>query len=262
MIQVVVIGDDLVEEVFDGINPVGKAVRIGDVSFRVIGVLNRLSVDFGALARNNTVIIPVTTAQRRLSGARSISGDYPVTFFMVQARTEDVVDDVVDQLTAAMRDAHDIEDDEDADFRIIAQNTITDTLSDITGLLTVFLGAIAGISLIVGGIGIMNIMLVTVSERTREIGLRKAVGAREGDILLQFLVEAVTLSVIGGIFGTILAILFSVLVTQLVPDLDVTVKTGSILFATAVSISVGAFFGAFPAQRAAAMNPIDALRYE
>ena len=259
---VVVVGDGVVEDLFDRINPIGEAVRIGDVSFRIIGVLNRLAMDFGGMASSDTILVPISTAQRKLSGARSISGDYPVTSYLIRARSEEVVDDVVQQVTDALVAAHNVEPGENPDFRVFSQSTITETLSDITNLLTVFLGAIAGVSLVVGGIGIMNIMLVTVSERTREIGLRKAVGAREGDILLQFLVEAVTLSVIGGILGTILAILFSVLVTKLVPDLDVSVKAGSILFATAVSVSVGAFFGAFPAQRAAAMNPIDALRYE
>jgi putative ABC transport system permease protein len=259
---VAVVGEEVVEDVFDGRNPIGEPVRIGDETFRIIGVLEEMSADFPGLSSNDSVFIPVTTAQQRLSGGRTLSGDFPVTGFMLQARSEEVAGDVVLQVRRALRAAHNTPEGEEADFRVMAQQTITDVLSSILGLLTVFLSSIAGISLVVGGIGIMNIMLVTVTERTREIGLRKAVGARESDILMQFIIESVTLSAIGGIIGTILAIAFSMLITVVVPDLEVTVNVGSVIFAAGISIAIGVFFGAFPASRAAALNPIDALRYE
>ncbi|MEO1444610.1 MAG: FtsX-like permease family protein, partial [Chloroflexota bacterium] len=152
--------------------------------------------------------------------------------------------------------------DEKDDFVVFSQNQLLDTLGTITSLLTVFLAVIAGISLLVGGIGIMNIMLVTVTERTREIGIRKAIGAHKADILTQFLIESVTMSIVGGAIGTVIAISLSILASELVPNLDVQVRASSIVIAVVISAAIGTFFGAYPASRAASLHPIDALRYE
>jgi putative ABC transport system permease protein len=259
--RVAVLGSTTVDTFFDGENPIEETIRVNGVSFRVVGVLEELSSGFGE-DPNDVVVIPLTAAQRRLGSERTVSGEYPVTSFIVQARSEDSVDAVVDQIALTLREEHDLDIEDDNDFQIFAQTDIINSLKAITGLLTVFLGVIASISLLVGGIGIMNIMMVTVTERTREIGLRKSVGAQNGDILSQFLIEAVTLAIIGGAVGTVIAVTGTILATVAIPDLDVTVQMSSILTATIVSIAIGAFFGAYPANRAARLNPIDALRYE
>lgn len=259
--RVAVLGIDVVDTLFDGENPVEQTIRINGVSFRVIGVLERLSTGFGD-DPNQVVVIPLAAAHRRLGADRTVSGDYAITSMIVQARSEEAVSAAIQQIADTLREERDIDADEDSDFQIFAQTEILDSLRTITGLLTVFLGAIAGISLLVGGIGIMNIMMVTVTERTREIGLRKAVGAQNGDILTQFLIEAITLALLGGLIGTLIAIAGTVLANAFIPDLTVTVQVASIFAATVVSISIGAFFGAYPARRAARLNPIDALHYE
>jgi putative ABC transport system permease protein len=193
---------------------------------------------------------------------RTLSGEYAISAITVQAINEQSIDSLVDELTEALREEHNLKPGDDDDFQIIALTDIIETLNAITGLLTIFLALIAGISLLVGGIGIMNIMLVTVTERTREIGLRKAVGAQRPDILTQFLTESVVLALMGGLMGTLIAVGFSALVSAVVPDLTVQVQPGSILLAAFITIGTGAFFGAYPANRAAGLNPIDALRHE
>lgn len=255
------LGQDVVEDLFGNENPLGKVIRIGEVNFEVAGVAAPIESALNPEA-DNLVIVPITTAQRRLIGERTVDGDYPVTSISIKAQDESVVDEVVKQVRDSMRRSHNLAADERDDFVIFSQNQLLDTLGTVTSLLTLFLGVIAGISLLVGGIGIMNIMLVTVTERTKEIGLRKAIGAQRADILTQFLVESVTLSVIGGTIGTLIAISASVLATVMISDLDVSVQMSSILLAVIISLSVGTFFGAYPANRAAALNPIDALRYE
>lgn len=180
---------------------------------------------------------------------------------VIQARDSDNVDEVARQVRLTLREERGIAFREEDSFQVLASNDLLDTFQQITGLITVFLGVLAGISLLVGGIGIMNIMLVTVTERTREIGLRKAVGARNGDILLQFLTEATVLSLIGGAVGVFLAFL-AAQVLSLIPDLSVQVQASSVLLATLISAAIGILFGVFPANRAAGLNPIDALRYE
>jgi putative ABC transport system permease protein len=211
---------------------------------------------------NDLIFVPVTTAQTRLIRDRNLSGIRPLTSILVQARDEGSVDLTAQQIRETLREEHHISFRDEDDFQIFSQSDLLSSLSQITGLLTIFLGVIASISLLVGGIGIMNIMLVTVTERTREIGLRKAVGAQKRDILLQFLTEATTLSLVGGGIGIALSVGGALLVTAAQPDLTVTVQPSSVLFATLISLSIGVFFGIYPANRAAALNPIDALRYE
>ncbi|WP_343421511.1 FtsX-like permease family protein [Candidatus Flexifilum breve] len=172
------------------------------------------------------------------------------------------MDAAIEQATRIIREERNITSSADEDFRLFTATTIIDSLSTTIETLTVFLGVLAGISLVVGGIGVMNIMLVTVNERTREIGLRKAVGAQRGDIVFQFLTEAVVMALFGGLLGILLAVGGSLLISALVDSLPVVVQASSIALAVGISVSVGVFFGVYPASRAASLNPIDALRYE
>jgi putative ABC transport system permease protein len=259
--RVAIVGQDVVEDVFNGAIPLGETLRIGGVQFEVIGVWNQIDSALNPEI-NSVVVLPITTVQRRIIGTRTNDGGYPVTEIVVQARDADSVDDVVLQARETLREVRDLDDDEQDTFVVFSQNSLLDTLDTTTSLLTAFLGVIAGISLLVGGIGIMNIMLVTVTERTREIGVRKAMGAQRSDILTQFLIESVTLAVIGGAIGTTIATAMSVLTSALVPNLDVSVSVGSVILAAGISLAVGTFFGVYPANRAANLNPIDALRHE
>ncbi|MEL7433637.1 MAG: ABC transporter permease [Chloroflexota bacterium] len=258
--RVAVLEQGIALQLFPDSLALGQAVRIRDVQFTVIGVM---SVGSGlSFASDDGIYIPITTAQTRLNNNRVLSGEQAVDIILVQARSPDVSADVNAQIQLTLRDVRGVSFRDEDNFAIISQNEVLDLLDEVTGLLTVFLVILASISLIVGGIGIMNIMLVTVTERTREIGLRKAVGAQNSDILLQFLTEAVILSLIGGMIGVVLAFGATLLVTAVVPELDVQVQGSSVLLATAVSVAVGLLSGGYPANRAAQLNPIDALRYE
>jgi putative ABC transport system permease protein len=256
--RVAVVGQQVVDRLFDGASPVGRNMRIGSVRFQIIGVLNVAGQSNG----DAIVLVPLTTAQARLGGKRDVSGDYRVSFVMMQARDSDSVDAAVKQITKTLREARDVKAGQKDTFLVVSQGSVIDTLSSVIGLFTVFLGVVAGISLLVGGIGVMNIMLVTVTERTREIGLRKAVGAQNRDIVLQFLMEAMALSLVGGAIGVLIASGLVGLIGALVKTLPITVQWSSVVLATIISASVGIFFGIYPAQRAAKLNPIDALRYE
>jgi putative ABC transport system permease protein len=259
--RVAVIEQGVVDGLFPDSFPLGQAIRIDDVQFTIIGILSRTEGFFG-FSDEDSILIPLSTAQSRLNNQRVISGEQAIDFIIVQGRDSDSAENLVAQIRLTLREVRNVGFRDEDDFLIISQNEIIDTLDEITGLLTVFLAILAGISLLVGGIGIMNIMLVTVTERTREIGLRKAVGAKKSDILLQFLTEAVILSLIGGAFGVLIALITSAIVSSLVPELTVIVQLSSVFLATLVSIAVGLFSGAYPANRAANLNPIDALRYE
>ena len=259
--RVAVLGVEAADVLFEGQYPLGEYIRIGPVNFEVIGVLE----DFASSLDqddNFIILIPITAAWKRLGVDKTLDGQYAISALSVEAVNQNAVDTLVDELTEVLREEHNLNYDDDDDFQIIALTDIIETLNAITGLLTVFLALIASISLLVGGIGIMNIMLVTVTERTREIGLRKAVGAQRPDILTQFLTESVVLALMGGLIGTAIATGFSLLTSAAVPDLTVSVKLESILLAATVTIATGAFFGAYPASRAARMSPIDALRHE
>ncbi len=261
--RVAVLGKDVAKKLFPSdVYPIGQSIRINNIPFRVIGVMEgKGGGSFGSF--DTLVFVPVTTAQQRLFPyLRSPRGEPTLSLILVKADDEKNLGAVKTDIENLLRDRHNISYLDDDDFTVINQADILDIFGSITGVLTTFLGGIAAISLLVGGIGIMNIMLVSVTERTREIGLRKAVGAKRRDILLQFLVEAMVLSLIGGIIGMILGFIGAQFLASLSKDLRAIVSVESIALATGFSLLVGLFFGIYPALRAAQLHPIDALRYE
>ncbi len=263
--RVVILGADTAATLFgDAESAIGQQIRINKLNFTVLGVFEELGGIGYYGTRDNTAVVPITTAMRRFTSDRLGSGaSNRVNLIMVSAADPDNIDSVSAQITQLLRSRHSIESDAENDFTISTQKDILSSLTQITSILTILLGAIAGISLLVGGIGIMNIMLVSVTERTREIGIRKAVGAKRSDILIQFLVESVVLSFMGGLLGILVGWIISLIINRIATDIFVTVITGpSVLMAVGFSILVGLFFGIYPANRAAQLNPIDALRYE
>jgi putative ABC transport system permease protein len=259
---VAVLGVNLAKDLFGNGTAVGQTVRVKDQTLRVIGVLATKGGG-GMSSTDDQLFAPINFVQERLFGARTPDGNsYRVANIMLSARNGDDIQAIQDRITVLLRERHHLKADGSGDdFSVANQASMLSTLNSITSILTAFLAAIAGISLLVGGIGIMNIMLVSVTERTKEIGLRKAVGARGQDILLQFIVEALVVSVTGGVIGLILGILIAGLVT-LSGALTATVSLSSVVLAVGFSLAVGLFFGIYPARRAARLNPIDALRYE
>ena len=253
--QVAVIGADLAKRLFDNTEPVGQQLRVKNVSFQVVGVLaakgSNLGVDY-----DDAVLIPLTTMANRIVGRTSPYG-IELTYLVAAAKDADSVQAAEFQITNLLRLRHKLTGEDD--FTIRSQKDALETVGKITGALTVMLTAIAGISLFVGGIGVMNIMLVSVTERTQEIGLRKALGAREQDILIQFMIEAVILSAAGGVLGTLVGVGGSLLVGALTP-LQAGVSPSAIVLAVGVSGGIGLFFGVVPARRAAKLDPIVALR--
>ncbi len=261
--RVAAIGLETAKRLFpDGTYPVGQTIRIRGIPFRIIGVLNRVGGGGFGPSDDDLLVIPLTTVQSRLTGDRNVSGQRFVSNVVVQARDAESVELVSQQIRETLREERRISFRDEDTFQIFTQSDLLASLGNVTGLLTIFLSLIAGISLLVGGIGIMNIMLVTVTERTREIGLRKAVGAQRRDILFQFLVEAMTLSLLGGGIGVLIAAGGTSALTVLLPDLEAQVQPSGVVLATVISVFVGVFFGIYPANRAASLSPIDALRYE
>ncbi len=260
--RVAVLGSSTVQNIFPpGVFPVGQSIRIDSINFRVIGVMEpRGGLGFGDL--DNAIFVPMRTAQTRLASNLSLSGEGIVTQIILGAPSEDVIEPMVQQITEVLREERDISFADEDTFTISTQDDLLDTFGGILSALTYFLAAISGISLIVGGIGIMNIMLVTVTERTKEIGLRKAVGAPKGTILFQFVMEAITLSLIGGVVGILIAMLGSTAVSRLIPAFNVGLNVTSIVLAVGLSTAIGVASGLYPAWRAANLNPIDALRYD
>lgn len=258
--RVAVIGSTVVEDLFGESYPVGKSIKINGVSYEVVGVLKEQGQGFGGNP-DTSMYIPITTAQSRLYPARTRTGAKAVSTILAEAVNENLADEAVDQVTETLRDLHGITYSGEDDFSIFSQTDLLETVGTITGILTAFLGAIAGISLVVGGIGIMNIMLVSVTERTREIGIRKAIGALKRDILIQFLLESSLLSILGGLFGIVLGWAIA-RVAENALDFATVVDAGTVLLATGFAAGVGLIFGIYPAWRAADLRPIEALRYE
>jgi putative ABC transport system permease protein len=253
--KVAVIGSKTANELFGPLNPVGQTVRVGNIPFVIIGLLESKGAGMGGQNQDDRIVIPYTTAMKRLTG------DKYLRCINVQIVSSERMEIAQQQITSLLRQRHRLTTDRDNDFNIFNQKEIADTVNSISKIITLLLGSIAGISLVVGGIGIMNIMLVSVTERTREIGIRIAVGAQPGDIKLQFLIEAITLSLIGGGIGVLAGVGASKLVGVFV-DFQAVVSPVSILLAFGVSFAIGVFFGYYPARKAAALDPIDALRYE
>jgi putative ABC transport system permease protein len=260
--QVVVLGSRLAEDLFGTVEPIGQSVRIGGQPFQVIGVLKE-SGGFGPNTPDRQAYVPIGIAQGRLFNAPRYRGQYTLTGLNVQAASAEVVDNAEKQTEMTLRLRHSLKADADNDFNIFNQASLLETASDITATLTIFLGSIGAISLLVGGIGIMNIMLVSVTERTREIGLRKAIGAHDSDILLQFLVEALVLCFLGGLIGVGLAFGLAGLLAQ-VPafTFQVVIRSDSLALALGFSLLAGLIFGIYPAMRATQLDPIEALRSE
>jgi putative ABC transport system permease protein len=246
--RVAVLGADPAEALFPDRDPVGKSVTVGGVRFRVVGVMSRVGTAFG-VARDAEVFVPVTAAQR-LFGVTRVDG------IAVKAPSTEEVDTEQRIIREVVARAH-----PEQEYQVLTQRDILGVVGRILGILTLVLASIAGISLLVGGVGVMNIMLVSVSERTREVGLRKAVGARTRDVLRQFLLEAVALTVSGGVLGILLGIVGAVLVGRFSP-VPAAITGWSVALAFGVSVAVGVFFGVYPARKAARMQPVAALRYE
>ncbi len=253
--QVTVLGADLAERLFGNVDPVGEQMRIKNATYQVIGVLEPKGSSLGT-DYDDAAFVPVTTMANRIVGRTSPYG-IPLTYLVVSAKSTESVDAAEFQIRNLLRLRHQLTGEDD--FTIRSQKDALETVGRITGALTIMLGAIASISLFVGGIGIMNIMLVSVTERTQEIGLRKAIGATQQDILLQFIIEAVILSAVGGLLGTGLGIGGILLVGALSP-LEAGISPVAIAVAVGVSGGIGLFFGVVPARRAAQLDPIVALR--
>ena len=253
--RVAVVGQTVVKNLFADEDPVGKEIRVKNIPFRVIGVLN--SKGSGAMGndQDDMVIIPYTTAMERVDGI-----DYLRMLYVV-AKDENGIDRLQSDIENLLRVRHGIKDTNLDDFNIQNMNSIMETMEETTGTLTLFLGAVAAISLVVGGIGIMNIMLVSVTERTREIGIRKALGATYFVIVTQFLIEAVVISLMGGLIGIALGIGASKLIS-LASGMSTVISVPTIVLSFAFSMAIGLVFGIYPARKAAKLNPIDALHYE
>ncbi len=254
--KVAVIGPTTATDLFGTNEPVGQTIVIKGINFTVIGVTVSKGTSGGFNNQDDVIYIPLQDAELFLVGSTAY-----ITSVSVSATSPDVMTQVQADITTLLLSRHKISDPTAADFNVLNQASIVSAASSVTGTFTILLGAVAGISLIVGGIGIMNMMLTTVTERTREIGLRKAIGAKKKDISTQFLTEAVALTVIGGTIGVILGWLIAFGVTYF-GILQASISTSSVLLAFGVSAFIGIVFGYYPARRAASLNPIEALRYE
>ena len=261
---VCVIGYTVVRELFPSDNPVGQQIRIGNIPFTIVGVLGAKGASLTGDDQDNVVLMPYTTVKRRLQG-----GSFnDVAAILVGARGPELIETARGEINQLLRDRHRIAMGQKADFEVVTSEQLSQLFGTITGMMTALLASIAGISLLVGGVGIMNIMLVSVTERTREIGIRMAMGARGRDILVQFLIESVVLSCFGGVIGLAMGIGASVGITKLInsispgADWPVVVSIPAGIVAMVFAAFVGLVFGLYPAWRASCLDPIDALRYE
>ena len=253
--KVCVVGQTVIDNLFSGSNPIGKTVRIDAKPFKVIGTLQAKGSGAGGMDQDDVVIIPLTTAMQRMMGVTYLQS------ILIEVESKDVIDSVQDSITQILRSRHHLRSNDDNDFSIRNFVELLNTMDQNLSTITAFLGSIAGISLLVGGIGIMNIMLVSVTERTREIGIRKALGATSANILLQFLIESVVISLTGGVIGIVIGVIISIVVS-LSLSWTVMVSWPAVVVAVAFSMFIGIFFGLYPARKAALMDPIEALRYE
>lgn len=257
--RVALIGKTVAENLFgDDIDPIGKTIRIKKSPFMILGVLESKGQSFDGRDQDDTIIVPITTAQRKLFG-NQIPGS--VRMIMAQAQSEEYMGVAEDAINDLIRQRHNIRENAESDFSVRNLTAMAKTASETAKTMSMLLGAIASISLLVGGIGIMNIMLVSVTERTREIGIRMAIGAREKDILLQFLLEACVISIVGCVIGVALGLGGALLVKKMV-GAEILISMQSIVLAFSVAASVGVFFGYYPATKAAKLHPIEALRYQ
>ena len=257
--RVALIGKTVAENLFgDDIDPIGKTIRIKKSPFMILGVLESKGQSFDGRDQDDTIIVPITTAQRKLFG-NQIPGS--VRMIMAQAKSEKYMGVAEDAINDLIRQRHNIRENAESDFSVRNLTAMAKTASETAKTMSMLLGAIASISLLVGGIGIMNIMLVSVTERTREIGIRMAIGARQKDILLQFLLEACVISIVGCVIGIALGLGGALLVKKMV-GAEILISMQSIVLAFSVAASVGVFFGFYPASKAAKLHPIEALRYQ
>ncbi len=254
--KVCLVGKTVIENLFPGNdNPIGQTIRFGTIPLKIIGVLTEKGENSMGQDQDDLIIAPYTTVQKRILAITYIQSIF------ASAVSEAKNDAAIDEMTETLRRQHKIKGDQKDNFNIMSQSEMVQTFSSISDVMTILLGAIAGISLLVGGIGIMNIMYVSVTERTREIGLRLSVGGRGVDILTQFLIESILLSISGGIVGILLGLVSSKLVSSFL-NWPVVIVPTSVVFAFLVCTVIGVFFGWYPARKAASLNPIDALRYE
>lgn len=254
--KVCVIGKTIVDNLFpDGSDPIGKVIRFNKIPFKVVGVLKSKGYNSMGMDQDDVVLAPYTTVMKRLLAVTYLQGIF------ASALTEDMTDNATEEITTILRKNHKLKESDDDDFTIRSQQELSTMLNTTTDLMTTLLACIAGISLVVGGIGIMNIMYVSVTERTREIGLRMSVGARGIDILSQFLIEAILISITGGIIGILIGIGASFAVKN-IAHWPIYIQSWSVLLSFAVCTITGVFFGWYPAQKASNLDPIDAIRYE
>ncbi len=253
--KVAMLGKTVANELFPGQNPVGEKIRISNTPFTIIGTLKEKGQSSFGTDQDDVVFAPATTVLFRLKGGRYIN------YINASATSTDRMEDANEEIRQLLREAHRIQPGEDDTFSIRNQAEITEAASETSRVMTLLLGSIAAVSLVVGGIGIMNIMLVSVTERTREIGIRMSVGARSSDVLTQFLSEAIVLSLSGGVLGILLAFAITFILNEF-SELYSLINPGIVILSVVFSAAVGVFFGLYPARKAAGLNPIDALRYE
>ncbi len=256
--KVAIIGQTVSTELFGDVDPIGKTIRIGNVPFKVVGLLKTKGASGNGQDQDDLVFIPITTAQRKVFGT-----DFPGTVNMiaVKAQNDEVINLAQEDITELLQNRHNIGKNQENDFEIRNLAQMQETIKSTTKTMSLLLGAIAGVSLIVGGIGIMNIMLVSVTERTKEIGIRMAIGAKASDIRIQFLIESFLLSMSGGLIGVIIGIA-GAHIMHAAAGMNIAITASSILLSLGFSAAIGVGFGYYPAYKASLLNPIDALRYE